>query len=481
MNTKKALIVIMVLLILLNVGMVGYIISLNVKNSNRIDFEEYTVKILKARNIELNCLIPTSSPVAATASLGDMLYTEDSIGLLETKTGGEYQLDDFGRMLYWGAPDANIVEGEMNRAAVEKISHAFIESIELQLSDYTLDYSIEIGTDEYDVRYIKKDDKGNHYYDIYIEMIINETGVASAVVSIRSIEDEEKRSGESLPVHTVLLANLIAESKPMTISSISYGYHQKSANTSEAVMSWRVRFSDGSERFFEVGTGEEITPVIEILEFNNVIFKCPLPESYTGPDEIIYGESRFDQQQLDSMLLFANGQATIDSYGYINYIRTSFENSTRYALTDEVITELSYEFIEDLGLDSSRYVKEGIEAVSDGSFKDRYVYSDSNGNLIFGNFIEIHYSELGVVFASIRADEFTDGSQLGDFKSLSGVLLERLDIDSGREYVVTQIDPGYIRETIISDKAVACWRVVYEDNTIQYFSAVSGEELNIDE
>ncbi|MCK5757864.1 MAG: hypothetical protein KAH14_02135, partial [Clostridiales bacterium] len=258
---------------------------------------------------------------------------------------------------------------------------------------------------------------------------------------------------------------------------ISYGYHQKTLNTNESVMSWRVRFSDGSDRFFEVNTGVEITPVLEILEFNNIIFKCQFPEPFTGYSNIKYGESSFTLQMLNSMIVFLNGEISINENGLISYIRTSYENSSSYSLNEETITQICTEFIGSLGKNSNDYFLDTKPVEEDGIYTAKYIYKDAKGYLYFDNFIDIHFSELGVVFASFQDDVFESGRVFSQSNSIGSILLDKLDTSNDEEYIIIEIKQGYKIANADSEQAVACWRVVFEDGSVKYFTAETGEEI----
>jgi len=477
MNTKKALIVIMVLLILMNIALASYIIVFTTNGKSDLEIEEYTTKILNQRNIEVNCKIPNETPNASSIILGDMIYSESAIETLSSKTGGLYSIDKNEILIYIGSPTEIIVLGEMNRSSVEKISHDFISDIGLQIEEFSLDVFNGTGKDEYKVRYIKEDGEGIYYYDSYVEMTVTNYGVVFAEIYIKRVKEYDKKNAESLPIHTILLTNLIAESKIMTIDAISYGYYQKNSNTDESVMSWRLLFSDGSERFFEVSTGIEITSISEILEANGIISKRRYPEPFIGNSNVVYGQSSFTPLMLSSMTVFMNGDANIDESGLITYIRTSYENSTSYILNDETIKKICTDFIDSLGKNPNDYFLDTSLQQSDGTYTATYIYKDSKGNLYFDNSIDIHFSELGVIFASFRDDVYVSGKVFSEKISIGTILPEVLDTEGDTEYVIIEIQKGYKRVDGVSQQAAACWKIVFEDASIMYLTVETGEEI----
>ena len=97
--------------------------------------------------------------------------------------------------------------------------------------------------------------------------------------------------------------------------------------------------------------------------------------------------------------------------------------------------------------------------------------------MYFDNFIDIHFSKLGVVFASFRDDVFEPGRVYSETNSIFSILLDQLDTKSGEKYVITEIKPGYKIVDGSSKQAIACWRVIFEDESIRYFTAETGEEI----
>ncbi len=482
MDTKKALVVVAILLILMNITLASYIVVINANNKKFASIEEYTVKILKQRDIGLNCLIPSDNPGASSITLGDMLYSETSINTLSEKTGGSYSFDEQERLIFTNSLSEEVVSGEMSRTTVERLAHNFIDSIGLQKNEYVLDFVIETGTDEYNVRYIYKDNAGNYYFDSYIEMNISNYGVISSEINALSIEKKNGDKGGGIPISAILLTNMVAESKAKVINGINYGYHRKNSDSNESVMCWRIRLGDGSEKYFDIETGKEITPELDILEFHNIVFNCQLPESFNGYDEVVYGLSTFTQQILSSTQVFLSGQTSIETNGTISFVRTTFGSNIQYSLNKETVAELSEAFINEIGLKSQNYYMETIEQVDDNLYKTLYIYKDSAKNLYFDNFIEIHVVELGVIFASIKNDVFEPGDRYsGTGISLGTILLNNLSMDMGQEYIISRITSGYIKTPEKGNTAIACWKVEFEDKSVRYFSAVTGDEKQLSE
>lgn len=260
MDTKKALIIIMVLLILMNITLASYIIIISSERDKPGDIVLYAVEILNQRNIGLECIIPEDKAKPSSVVIGGNIFNSQSIDSIKEKTGGDAYFDfetDF--LHYYSTNSENVIIGDITRTEVESKANEFITSIGLNRNDFVLDFYLETGNNIYTLKYIRIDGAGNYYFNSYVEMQITEKGVVSAIVIFGNISAVVQQNTEGLPVSTILLANLEADKdRRQVVISINAGFYKNSDNGDQAVMSWRIRFSDGNERFFDAGTGLEI-------------------------------------------------------------------------------------------------------------------------------------------------------------------------------------------------------------------------------
>jgi hypothetical protein len=259
MNTKKALIAIIILLLTVNAVLGLYILSISRSSGEGITNEDVRT-ILKQREIALECRIPDYGLRPSEAVLGKNQFNEQSIEIIKGKFDGDVQIDDeTGLLTYRNTQYDENASVDITRLWAENAADEFIESLGLNKADFILDSAVENAGSLYDFIYIYKDSSGNFYFDIYIEIEVGSGGVAKADIMYRGIEEVRSSGGDSVSIRTVLMANIIKRGDGGTvIQSISSGYKINDTEEMTAVMSWRVRFADGSERYFDAGNGMEI-------------------------------------------------------------------------------------------------------------------------------------------------------------------------------------------------------------------------------
>ena len=259
MDTRKALTAIIILLIIMNITLGAYLVIIGTGNDGIDETLSYTRKILNDRNYRVDCRIPENLIETSSIKLGGNRYQEQTVNYIEQNTGGEAFIDEASGILYYtGSGGSQPVQDELTRIDVENIASGFISSLGIERDEFTLDYFRESGEDIYDLRYIAIDGSNNLYFNSYIELVITSGGIQSARIMYPSILEQAQSLGEGVPVYTILLANLNETGSEKSIESISYGYYITDGETGQAETCWRVRFGDGSDRYFNAKTGNEI-------------------------------------------------------------------------------------------------------------------------------------------------------------------------------------------------------------------------------
>ncbi len=259
MDTKKALAVIIVLLILMNITLGIYLIVINSGRGNIEDTLLYTKTILNDRNYNLDCNIPADAISLSTVIFKENRFTEQSLNSVMEKTNGSAYIEEGTGVMHYINSSGNTVNPiDSSRTSIENIADNFISSIGINRDEFTLDYFRETGDDSFNLKYIAVDEKGRLYFESYVELQITSEGVQSAAIMYPNPEEVQDNQGEGIPVYTILLAGLKETNLEKTIESINAGYHSENNKPGAAGTCWRVRFSDGEERFFNAATGEEI-------------------------------------------------------------------------------------------------------------------------------------------------------------------------------------------------------------------------------
>ncbi|MBN1623496.1 MAG: hypothetical protein JXN10_01075 [Clostridia bacterium] len=258
MDTKKALTVIIILLLLMNITLGIYLIVINSGRGNFEDTISYTRTILDNRNYKLDCNIPEETIPLSAVQLGENRFTEQSLESVMEKTGGSAYIDDTGVMYYINSGNGTLAPAGTSRIAIEFVASEFLSSIGINREEFVLDYYRETGNESYNLKYVAVDENDILYFNSYVEMQITVEGVQSARIMYPDTEIIHENQGEGIPVYTILLAGLKQTSLEKTIESISSGYYSSGNGIVTANICWRIRFSDGQERFFDAATGKEI-------------------------------------------------------------------------------------------------------------------------------------------------------------------------------------------------------------------------------
>lgn len=259
MDTRKALSAIIILLILMNITLGIYLIVINSGRGNMEDTLSYTRTILNERNYKVDCYIPEKAVSLSSVILGENRFTEQSLESVMEKTGGNAYIEEgTGIMYFQGSATGNSETGDQSRTATEAIAGSFIESIGINRDEFILDSFKETGASSYMLRYIAVDEKGMMYFGSFIEMVIADGSLQTSRILYPVSEAVQVDQSEGMPVHTILLASLKATGVEKTIESINPGYFSTDSEAGTVSICWRVRFSDGEERFFDAATGMEI-------------------------------------------------------------------------------------------------------------------------------------------------------------------------------------------------------------------------------
>lgn len=260
MNTKKALISIIILLLIINVILGLYIISIGSYADENITIE-HVMSILEQREVKLENRIPKYSIKPAIAIVGENKFTEQSIELIEAKMNGTLYIEESsGLLIYKNTEYEEDPLKDNSRLSAESTAAKFIETMSLNRKEFILDSVVEKANGLYNLKFIHTDGSGNYYFDIFIDMEVGSGGVTSADIMYRDIKGYRSLGEKGVSIGTVLMANITRKNEGTsgTIQSISSGYKINNAEEkTDAIMSWRIRFDDGTERYFEASGGIE--------------------------------------------------------------------------------------------------------------------------------------------------------------------------------------------------------------------------------
>jgi hypothetical protein len=254
MDSKKALRIIIALLLIVNIFMAGYIINLAFSEPDTKDEHKYIADILAYRNITLECDIPDYPAPSAVL----MLALQDNALLTDylKEQGGLLSIEQEGAIIYTPAVTNRYDNLTVDSATL--ISDSFIKNLPIDSEAYMLDSILTAGVDEYKFNYIYLD--GSSYiYNRKIEMTVSKNGIGQ--VYIKSLEytvSDTEYNRPMVSIGNILVSGFTRQGQSfITIKKIDAGYvYDKS--TSSVMNVWRIMYNNGLERYFSSIDGTEV-------------------------------------------------------------------------------------------------------------------------------------------------------------------------------------------------------------------------------
>lgn len=257
MNTKKALNIIILLLLIINIFMFSFIIYFNSKNNNVKDIIEYTEEILKYRAVEIEIPIRDSEIIKNTIVFGEGIFNNDYIDKITQKTSGQLEVSNNGTKLDYFNFNTDETENIIkDRFDADTKIRAFLDYIEFNHTKYIVDTVKMSGRNKYSLKYIYVTDN-EILYDLYIYAIIDEYGLSSLSISYIDNQFEENNDFYILPMTNILMSNMVySENRSNKIIKIDSGYKLDIYNSLQYV--WKITFDDGTIIFYDAKNGHEI-------------------------------------------------------------------------------------------------------------------------------------------------------------------------------------------------------------------------------
>jgi hypothetical protein len=265
MDWSKAKNVLLVVFILLNTILLynNYVAFSGGGNILSDELSSNTLAVLASRGINVNCEIPSSAK-GATLIYGP--YLEDRHKIADVLLGSKARdkIED-GKMIREGGKelifnDNSFEFKDEKPQALENISD--IEKAKLMLEDTLENMGIPYKDFEMDSKSKTKDNiykfeykqvyEGYILFDNYIKAEIWTTGIKKLDFKYRSVRGIKKNTKQkTVDAYQILLK--MTDIKNVDINKIDIGY-------GDYVLSWRVRFSNGSESFYSAYNGQRLDP-----------------------------------------------------------------------------------------------------------------------------------------------------------------------------------------------------------------------------
>lgn len=256
MDSKKALKIIIILLVVVNLFMAGYIISLTFSKADTLDENKYIASLLTYREITLECDIPDYPAPSAVLIAKDpdnsilLAYLNDLDGVL---------VDNVERGVIVFSPTISERFDDLTLDTATKQANTFMTSLPLKDGAYMLDSILTGGVNIYKFKYIYAD--GSRYiYDKSIEITISKNGIDEVVISnINYIVSDTENNRPMVSIGNILVSGFTRQGQSsITIKKIDTGYlYDTKTNTLKNV--WRIMFNNGQVRYFSSIDGMEIT------------------------------------------------------------------------------------------------------------------------------------------------------------------------------------------------------------------------------
>jgi len=259
MNTKKALNLIIILLLIINIFLLVFIISFDKGSEERLNEVTYVRDIMAYRGVSITASFTNEAKVSSEMIYNGGIFTEDYITKVSELLTGDIQHSEDNTTIAITLTEylstSKIIQ---DRYVADIKIRSFLDSINFNHINYLVDSVIMTGTSTYHVDYIYIVN-GNVLYDLFISAIIDEYGIKS--ITIKYIDNQlvEGEVFSILPVSTILMSQVTYKENTdgqNTISRIDAGYKLDS----KGKVYYCYRLTDGNQqvRYYNGVDGKEI-------------------------------------------------------------------------------------------------------------------------------------------------------------------------------------------------------------------------------
>lgn len=266
MEWSKAKSILIFLFIFLNIFLFISILQIDSHTRPGLDYIRHVNSLLQTRNIRIDCSVPVYQ-----ANSGSIVYKEKAIdesqvaafflghGVEETQEQ-EKMWEEDEKVLEIGNNKIIFTDsspaGEMDisdRKAVATEVKSILEALGIKPNDYVPDVWREVDG-KLHVRYVKTY-KRQPLFDIYADFLFSSEGLMHAEIIPGEISHVIAEN-EILTAWQLLAVADLSENS--VISDVTFGYKRIHEGELYDSPVWRIRFSDGSELFYNAYTGEKI-------------------------------------------------------------------------------------------------------------------------------------------------------------------------------------------------------------------------------
>ena len=247
MDSKKALRIIIILLLIVNIFMTIYITNLAFSEPKSEDELKHVIQLLEYRDIKLECDIPQYAAPSA-----ELIYIEaDNTEILNYLSNIEGLLneDEVTKQIIFN-PNTTQRYENFSLDLATQLSDSFVENLPVKSESYMLDSILTAGVNIYKFSYFYVD--GSSYiYDKKIEITISRDGIDQVVISNVNYQvSDTEYNRATVSIGNILASGFIRQGQSfITIKKIDAGYLYNE-ETSSIMNVWRVMYNNGQERYF---------------------------------------------------------------------------------------------------------------------------------------------------------------------------------------------------------------------------------------
>jgi len=257
MNTKKALNIIILLLIVINIFMFSFILYFNKQNRDEKTSVEYTQDILKYRGIDIEVPIKNIKLSKKALLFKKGIFNEKYEQKIKNKISGEILITEDQTKLEYISFNKNTTEViTKDRFEADLQVKAFLDLIEFNYINYSVDSVTMLSRDTYNLKYIYTSN-GEIIYDLYINATIDKHGLVSVTIKYIENQFEENENFYVLPMTNILMSNIIySEKRSNKIVRVDSGYKFDKNNTLQYV--WKIIFDDNTTIYYDAKNGHQL-------------------------------------------------------------------------------------------------------------------------------------------------------------------------------------------------------------------------------
>lgn len=241
---------------------------------------------------------------------------------------------------------------------------------------------------------------------------------------------------------------------------------------------------------------ETIEDTISILKSRNVLLKCDIPRQRGKIPAIIYDNSHFNIDEIiqklsgdtalntdvlvqEKMIVKGEKKISLEDSNVLVYEDANPSENVNVNNMDEV-EKYARKFLSDIGIKISSYRLDRQNRDKAGEVSLHFIEKFGK-HYVYDSYINVVISERGVkslIFSKKNIKKLSSGTV--NVMPAHQVLLKNFN-SRGENIIIVAMDIGY---KSFAEEAEAVetqewpkWRIVFEDGTERYFSAVNGDEF----